>query len=482
MDGQPGMDGTAGTDGAPGADGAAGADGAPGADGAAVIVGANAQRGLEISPVPIDLAGLTSAEIEAVGHGSYLVNAVAGCNDCHASIQPMGPPLFLGGGTAFDLGAGAVVYARNLTPDATTGMTLTESEFLAAMQTGKDHAVATDEMMFVMPFFVYRWMTTGDLKAIYAYLQLVPPVANPVPPDIKGAFAGVPSVPKPTSFNEGDVDRPLSSDDNDKDGIRRGYAVAPLDHPADLSTESIETQRAYMRGSYLVNAVAACNDCHTNPMRDFTPGPDFLSVNTAAYLTGGTVFQAPPPIAAASGIARAPSKNLIGETNAHSMALPLWLTTMTEGTHFGGAGPLAWPMPWHVDRNMTTDDLVAIYTYLELVPSPSGANDKLIPGKVKWCAADSDCDTAGGESCDTTMGECIGSACATDADCPICQTCSGAACIAPVLPQPAFQISVGFCFVAIPESRRQESSARRASLDETRHFSAGSSFPSGPTR
>ena len=440
MDGAPGVDGADGMDGAPGAAGAAGADGAagaPGADGAdgadgtSVIVGADAKQGLDISPVPVDLTGLDSAQIEMIGRGSYFVNAVGACNDCHANLQPMGPPRFLGGGLPFDLGGGSVVYGRNLTPDPTTGMSLTEAEFVNAMRTGRDYAATGDEMLFVMPWFAYRWLTEDDIKSIYAYLQAIPPVDNAVPADIKGALAGVPSVPFPATFDEGDIDRPLSSDEADPEGIRRGYAISPVDHPADLATQSIETQRAYLRGSYLVNAAAACNDCHTNPMRDFTPGPDFLSVNTAAFLTGGAVFQAPPPIAAASGIARAPSKNLIGENNAHRMSLALWLTTMTEGTHFGGAGPVAWPMPWMVYRNMTTDDLVSIYTYLELVPTTSGAGDKVIPGKVKWCAADTDCDTAGGESCDTAAGECIGAACATDADCPVCQTCSGAACVAP---------------------------------------------------
>ena len=52
-------------------------------------------------------------------------------------------------------------------------------------------------------------------------------------------------------------------------------------------------------GSYLVNAVGGCNDCHTNP--PFTPGHDPTlgqpkQINAAAYLAGGAVFiPAHPP-------------------------------------------------------------------------------------------------------------------------------------------------------------------------------------------
>src|SRR5690349_6931127 len=39
-------------------------------------------QGLAIAPVPLDMTGKNS---QMVGLGSYLVNAGAGCNDCHTS-------------------------------------------------------------------------------------------------------------------------------------------------------------------------------------------------------------------------------------------------------------------------------------------------------------------------------------------------------------------------------------------------------------
>ena len=42
-----------------------------------------AQKGLEIAPFPIDVTGLSLADKELLGRGSYLVNSIGGCVDCH---------------------------------------------------------------------------------------------------------------------------------------------------------------------------------------------------------------------------------------------------------------------------------------------------------------------------------------------------------------------------------------------------------------
>ena len=50
------------------------------------------QQGFAIAPVPLNLVGKNPA---LVGLGSYLVNAVGGCNDCHTS------PSYASGGNPF---------------------------------------------------------------------------------------------------------------------------------------------------------------------------------------------------------------------------------------------------------------------------------------------------------------------------------------------------------------------------------------------
>src|SRR5688500_13613603 len=72
---------------------------------------ASVQKGLAISPVPLDFAG---RDRNQVGYGSYLVNAMGGCNDCHTNpnYQADGDPFkgmakkvnaagFMAGGIAF---------------------------------------------------------------------------------------------------------------------------------------------------------------------------------------------------------------------------------------------------------------------------------------------------------------------------------------------------------------------------------------------
>src|SRR5579863_908656 len=49
------------------------------------------QQGLAIAPVYLNLKGKTPNQINLVGMGSYLVNAVGDCNGCHTSG---GPPNF----------------------------------------------------------------------------------------------------------------------------------------------------------------------------------------------------------------------------------------------------------------------------------------------------------------------------------------------------------------------------------------------------
>jgi hypothetical protein len=92
--------------------------------------------GFQIAPVPLNLEGKNRA---LVGLGSYLVNAVASCNDCHdagpqTQFAPGGNPYFgqptkinsatyLGGGQDFGpllpTPGSPHIVSRNLTPDKT---------------------------------------------------------------------------------------------------------------------------------------------------------------------------------------------------------------------------------------------------------------------------------------------------------------------------------------------------------------------------
>jgi hypothetical protein len=95
---------------------------------------ARVRRGFEAAPVPLNVQG---KDLALVGLGSYLVNVVASCNDCHSAgsatqYAPAGNPFFgqpkvvnqatyLGGGNDFGalVPGGPHIVSRNLTPDKT---------------------------------------------------------------------------------------------------------------------------------------------------------------------------------------------------------------------------------------------------------------------------------------------------------------------------------------------------------------------------
>jgi hypothetical protein len=176
------------------------------------------RQGFAIAPVPLNLAGKNR---ELVGLGSYLVNAVAACNDCHSSGPPAqylgrgipffgqrptktNPATYLGGGNDFGplLPGSAHIISRNLTPDKTGrpegGHTF--PEFLKILRTGVDmdrlHPTCSgapgpncvpppfDGSLLIMPWPTFQNMSDDDIRAIYEYLSAIPCVAGPPAPSV----------------------------------------------------------------------------------------------------------------------------------------------------------------------------------------------------------------------------------------------------------------------------------------------------------
>ena len=148
------------------------------------------QQGFKIAPVQLNLKGKNRA---LVGLGSYLVNAVGGCNDCHtwrktgnnapSNYEDGGDPFqgqaeqiytegYLGGGRDF----GPVLRSRNITPDSTGKVAGGFSQFKEILRSGTDfdHYLTGVPLLQVMPWPVYGKMTDNDIKAIYEYLTAVP--------------------------------------------------------------------------------------------------------------------------------------------------------------------------------------------------------------------------------------------------------------------------------------------------------------------
>ena len=152
-----------------------------------------------------------------IERGKYLVT-IGSCNDCHSpkimtpkgpavddskllSGSPAGQPIptlpdgVLGPGkwgaiTSMDqtiwAGPWGVSFTRNLTPDKETGLgSWNEAMFIKALRTGKDMGEGRP-ILPPMPWDQIGKASDADLKAIFAYLQSLPPVKNaihdPIPP------------------------------------------------------------------------------------------------------------------------------------------------------------------------------------------------------------------------------------------------------------------------------------------------------------
>src|SRR5262249_44755617 len=123
------------------------------------------QIGFAISPVPLDFTGKNRS---LVGLGSYIVNAQAGCNECHVGSTPANMGLYLAGGSP----------GPNLTPDA-NGLpaSFTLQQFFNAMRNGVDDQGNPIEEP--MPVRVFKNMTDRDLLAIYEFLRSIPTQPQP---------------------------------------------------------------------------------------------------------------------------------------------------------------------------------------------------------------------------------------------------------------------------------------------------------------
>ena len=179
-------------------------------------------------------------------------------------------------------------------------------------------------------------------------------------------------------------------DDDRESRIKIGFRIAPV--PLNLKGKDC---RLVGYGSYLVNAVADCNGCHSaGPPTEYLPtgnpyfGHHTQKVNPATYLGGGRDFGPLIP-----GSAHIISRNLTPDETGRpegGRSYGEFVKIMRTGLDLdhlhptcSGApnancvpppfdGNLLQVMPWPALQNMTDDDLRAIYEYLSAVPCIAG--------------------------------------------------------------------------------------------------------------
>ena len=183
-----------------------------------------------------------------------------------------------------------------------------------------------------------------------------------------------------------------AANDDHRDGddalVELGLRIAPVH----LTYPHRDREKVGL-GSYIVNAVADCNGCHTlSPQDEYAPGgnpyllpgpnpPNFngtTTVNKKTYLGGGQDFG---PI---DGITDIVSRNLTPDTSGlpeGGASFTEFVNSVRHGIDADSLHPnMAFPfdgsklqvMPWPTFQHMTDEHLEAIYAYLKAVPCVAG--------------------------------------------------------------------------------------------------------------
>jgi len=278
---------------------------------------------------------------ERLARGRYLANAVSGCIFCHSEHDwkaPGDPEVEskLAAGDVFPLvGLPGTVVASNLTPDPTTGAgSWSDDQLARAIREGIGH---DGRALFpLMPYEHFRGMSDEDMASVVVYLRSLRPAQNLLPQT---------QIVFPVKFLIRSVPQPIT------EPVAGGNSTDPV-----------------KRGEYLVQ-MAGCSDCHTPQDRGQPkPGLDFA---------GGFELQGPFGTVTSSNITSDPSGISYYDEN-------LFVQAMRTGRV--GARSLNPIMPWSALRNMTDEDLKAVFAYLRtLKPVHHRVDNTLPPTLCKIC-------------------------------------------------------------------------------------------------
>ena len=255
----------------------------------------------------------------SVERGSYLVNSVLTCGNCHTPRGPGGiydmSRQLSGGPQTWDEETFKVKGA-NITPDAETGIgRWSDADIKRVLLTGiRPNGTQLAPMM---PYGFYKVLTAADTDAIVAYLKSVPAVRNAVETPIYKTAMHVGTPPGAyRAMSEADM----------SDTIKRGFYLTTIGH---------------------------CMECHTPLVQD---RHDFAQLGR-----GGQTFKGPFGVSVSRNITSHPTAGLGAWTDSEIKA------AITQGFHRDGS-KLKPPMAFALYARMTEQDLNAIVAYLRTVP------------------------------------------------------------------------------------------------------------------
>ena len=260
---------------------------------------------------------------KALARGTYLMDGIVACGNCHVQRDKEGKPLLdrgLSGGMVFDEEP-FKAYASNITPDRETGIgNWTDAQLIKAIREGirPDGSVIGPPM----PIMFYRGMSDSDVKAIVAYVRAQRPVKNVVP---KSEY----KIKLPPNYGP---------------AISKKLVAPP-------------PKNTLKYGAYLAGPLGHCMDCHNPWVKGI---PDMQRMGA-----GGNPFKGPWGVAV--------SRNL----TPHASGLKDWsdaeiARAIREGVRKDGS-QLKPPMAYAWYKNINESDMKALIAYLRsLKPLPLG--------------------------------------------------------------------------------------------------------------
>jgi mono/diheme cytochrome c family protein len=266
-----------------------------------------------------------STDSAVVARGHYVVRRLANCAQCHGDPKlternQEGEEVPLSGGFAFKIPPGEF-FARNITPDAATGIgRFTDGEVARALRSGVGH-----DGRALLPFMEMQGLSDEDLTAVVSYLRSQPPVSNPVPshkPNLLGQIVIATVLANP---------------------------VGPKETPLKASPRGATLEN----GKYLAESIALCWSCHTQ--RDMKTG-----ALVGARFGGANMpdDNNPKRTWAPPNLTSDPTTGRLAKFSEDE-----FVARFRQGRVIPGS-----PMPWQGFRNLEEDDVRAIYRYLKSLP------------------------------------------------------------------------------------------------------------------
>lgn len=264
---------------------------------------------------------------ENIVRGKYLANHVMLCMDCHSTRDwsrfsgPLVPGTEGMGGEVFDqtLGFPGRYVAPNITPYALQQWT--DGELFRAITSG----VARDgrALFSIMPHHNYGQLDERDIYAVMAYIRTLEPIAH-TPEKSTSDF--------PMNFIINTIPRKPS------------FAVMP----------AITDRVNY--GKYLVTA-AGCMDCHTRQEQGKFVGEPFAGGMEFRFRDGSVVRSSNLTPDRETGLGNWTSEQFVNRFKMYADS--------THADRRVSNGAFQTVMPWTMYAGMTTDDLSAMFAYLQ---------------------------------------------------------------------------------------------------------------------